>query len=66
MARRKRSIAKAITFRVAATIITVILVFFFTDNLNLASTIGFLDLISKLILYYLHERAWNIVSLGKE
>lgn len=60
----KRSIAKAFTFRIIATITTVILVLIFTNSLALAGIIGILDLSSKLILYYIHERAWDKVSWG--
>jgi len=60
----KRSIAKTFTFRIIATITTIILVLIFTRNLALAGTIGVLDLSSKLIIYYLHERAWGKVSWG--
>lgn len=63
---QKRSIVKTITFRIIATITTVILVLIFTENLALASIIGVLDLISKLIIYYLHERVWNKVSWGEK
>lgn len=66
MEMQKRSIVKTITFRIIATITTVILVLIFTENLALASIIGVLDLISKLIIYYLHERVWNKVSWGEK
>lgn len=66
METQKRSIVKTITFRIIATITTVILVLIFTENLALASIIGVLDLISKLIIYYLHERVWNKVSWGEK
>jgi len=61
---RKRSIVKTITFRIIASITTMILVFIFTDNFTLAGIIGILDLISKLAIYYLHERVWNKTSWG--
>ena len=61
---QKRSITKTITFRIIATLTTMILVYIFTRSLALANTIGVLDLVSKLILYYLHERAWDRVKWG--
>ena len=64
MEQRKRSILKAITFRFIATIATAVLVLMFTNNLALAGIIGGLDLITKLIIYYLHERVWNKVTWG--
>ena len=61
---RKRSLVKALTFRIIATITTFLLIYIITGNLGLSSAIGLLDLIIKLILYYFHERAWNKVSWG--
>lgn len=63
---RKRSIAKTFTFRIIATITTMVLVLVFTGNFALAGVIGVLDLVSKLIIYYLHERVWNKISWGCE
>lgn len=60
-----RSWAKAISFRIIATIATVIIVFIITGNLSLASVIGGMDMIIKLFLYYLHERAWGKIIWGK-
>ena len=61
----KRTIAKTITFRIIATITTMVLVLIFTGNLTLAGAIGALDLVSKLMIYYVHERVWNKFSWGK-
>ena len=64
MESHKRSLAKTISFRIIATITTAILVLIFTNNFVLASTIGVFDFSSKLIIYYLHERTWNMLSWG--
>ena len=61
---RKRSIIKSITWRILATLTTMILVFIFTGNLVMALGIGFFEVISKMILYYFHERIWQKISLG--
>ncbi len=61
----KRTIAKTITFRIIATITTMILVLIFTGNWTLAGAVGALDLVSKLMIYYVHERVWNNLSWGK-
>ncbi|GAG14196.1 unnamed protein product [marine sediment metagenome] len=63
---RKKSIVKAITWRAIATITTMTIVFIVTGKLALAGVVGGFDLTIKLILYYLHERAWNKVSWGKK
>jgi len=61
---RERTIAKAVTFRLLASLITVILVAIFTGNVQLAGDIGLLDFIIKIITYYLHERTWDRIKWG--
>ncbi|UCE36421.1 MAG: DUF2061 domain-containing protein [Thermoplasmata archaeon] len=63
---QKRSIAKTFTFRILATITTMVLVLIFTGDLALAGVVGILDLVSKLLIYYVHERVWNKISWGFE
>ena len=65
METRKRTVVKSITFRIIATIATVILVIAFTGDMAIAGLVGGLDLISKLIIYYLHERTWGKIRWGK-
>ena len=65
METHKRTLAKTITFRIIATITTVILVLTFTGDYALAGIIGVLDVISKLVIYYLHERVWHKVRWGR-
>ena len=60
-----RSIMKSITFRILATITTMILVYVFFRRLDLAAVIGGLEIVLKLVLYFFHERAWDRVSWGK-
>jgi len=62
--RKRRSVLKAITWRVLASIITMILVWIFSGNITLALSVGILEIIAKIIFYYLHERAWGSVSWG--
>jgi uncharacterized membrane protein len=60
-----RSIVKTFTWRFVATIITVFLVYLVTKEISLSIGVGILDLIYKLLFYYLHERTWNVVKWGK-
>ncbi len=60
-----RSLVKAITWRIIASITTFILAFVITGHLALSAGIGIGDVIAKFILYFLHERAWDRVSWGK-
>jgi uncharacterized membrane protein len=55
---RTRSLMKAITFRILASAMTGLTFFVFTNNHELAIGFGAVDFITKLILFYLHERAW--------
>ena len=63
---RKRSFVKAICWRAIATSTTVVLVFLFTGEVELAASIGVLDVTSKLLFYYAHERVWDRITWGKE
>jgi len=66
MENRARSLAKAITFRIGATLITILLVFLFTGSLIISTAVGSLEFILKIFFYYLHERIWNLFSFGRK
>ena len=61
----KRSVAKAISWRALATITTMAVVFIFTRRAALALGIGAVEVVAKLLFYYLHERVWNAIGWGK-
>jgi len=63
---RKRSLAKMLSWRVIATVITMTLVFLFTGELSLAAGVGIFEVILKVAFYYGHERAWNMVRWGRK
>lgn len=63
---RKISIIKGITWRLVGTLDTIFLAWLFTGNLNFAVKIGGIELITKVALYYLHERLWNFLNIGKK
>tara|TARA_R100000458_G_C8265913_1_gene240970 strand:+ start:775 stop:981 length:207 start_codon:yes stop_codon:yes gene_type:complete len=56
---RKRSAFKTMTWRILATTDTFVLSFFITGNLVFAGSIASVEVLTKLILYYWHERLWN-------
>ena len=60
-----RSIAKAISYRLLGSISTALIVFVFSGNAKISAGIGALDVVTKLALYYLHERVWNYVPYGR-
>jgi uncharacterized membrane protein len=54
----KRHIAKTISWRLIGTIDTIAISYFVTGSLGTGLSIGASELISKMVLYYLHERLW--------
>jgi len=62
--RKRRSVLKAITWRVLASLTTMVLVWVFSENLTLALSIGILETILKMFFYYFHERTWGKISWG--
>ena len=60
-----KTIMKTITWRVLATLATIILVYIFTGKLKTAAGVGVVDVILKTILYYGHERLWARVRWGE-
>jgi len=60
-----RSVAKTVSWRTVGTLDTVIISYFITGDLTMAASIGSIELFTKMILYYFHERAWNKISFGK-
>lgn len=57
-----RSVVKAITWRVVGTIDTMIISWIITGEISMALSIGFIEVITKMILYYGHERVWNLIK----
>ena len=62
--KRYRSILKTISWRVTGTLDTIVISYFITGQLKWAISIGFIEVFTKLILYYFHERLWNKLSIG--
>jgi len=60
-----RSIAKAVSWRIVATLTTMLLVYVFTGNLLVSGGVGLTELLSKLLIYYVHERVWNAIGFGR-
>jgi adenylylsulfate kinase len=65
METRRRSMIKALSWRVLAAIITTIVVLAMTGKMEFAAKVGALDTTIKLLIYFLHERAWNKISYGR-
>jgi len=63
--KHSRSLVKAVTYRIVASLTTFILVWIFTRQVNLALGVGIFDVLLKIAFYYFHERAWNKLDWGK-
>jgi len=60
-----RSIAKAFSWRIVGTLDTLIISYVLTGKIALAASIASIDFVTKMILYFFHERAWNLIGWGK-
>lgn len=54
----KRHLLKTISWRIIGTIDTMLLSWLITGSWKLGLTIGGVEVITKMILYFLHERVW--------
>ncbi|KAA1244615.1 DUF2061 domain-containing protein [Aquimarina sp. RZ0] len=60
-----RSIVKAISWRVVGTLDTLIVSYILTGQMALATSIASIDFVTKMILYFFHERIWNRIKWGR-
>lgn len=60
----RRSFAKAVSWRITGTIDTFIISFIVTGKATIAGSIAGVELMTKIGLYYLHERIWALISWG--
>ena len=56
-----RSLGKAFSWRVVATVTTATIAYVVTGEVGTALTIGGIEFVLKFFIYYLHERAWTLV-----
>lgn len=61
-----RIVVKAVSWRFLATCDTIFLSWLFTGAVGVALRIGFSEVITKIGLFYLHERIWERLSFGIE
>lgn len=61
-----RSVMKALSWRVTGTVATTALVFVFTRRLALSVAVGGLEFVTKIGIYWLHERMWDRLRFGKK
>ena len=56
---RSKSIMKTLTWRVVASTDTLIIAWVLTGNFKVAGSIMSIEIVTKMFLYYVHERTWN-------
>ena len=52
------SLAKGVSWRIIGTIDTIIISYLITGQMKFALSIGSIEVFSKIILFYFHDRAW--------
>jgi len=61
----KRSVLKTVSWRIVGTLDTVFISWLITGKLALAFSIGTIELVTKMLLYFFHERVWENIKWGK-
>jgi len=62
---KKRTLVKTITWRVTASLTTFLIAWILTGDLLIGISIGSIEAIAKIFLYYYHERIWNNINWAK-
>jgi len=60
---QKRHIAKSITWRIIGTLDTMMLAWIISGNMLDGFKIGMFELLTKMVLYYFHERIWIKINV---
>ena len=62
---KSRSISKSISWRILASCDTMLISYLITGSIAIAASIGSIEVLTKMFLYYFHERVWDRVEYGK-
>ena len=62
---KTRSIGKSISLRILASCDTMLISYVITRSFKIAAAIGSIEVLTKMVLYYFHERAWNKFAFGR-
>ncbi|SDH01865.1 DUF2061 domain-containing protein [Winogradskyella thalassocola] len=54
----KRHVAKTITWRIIGTLDTLLLSWFISGDFSIGVQMGAYEMVTKMVLYYVHERVW--------
>lgn len=61
-----RSLFKSISWRITGTLDTMLISYIITGSFKTAASIGTVEVFTKMLLYFIHERIWNRIKLGKK
>lgn len=61
-----RSVVKGLSWRVIATLVTTIVVFYISGEVSMALVAGLSDSLVKIGLFWGHERLWQTVRWGRK
>ena len=64
--RKKRSLRKTVTWRTVATTDTILIARLITGSWTVGFGIASIEVVTKMVLYYLHERGWAALDWGLE
>lgn len=64
--RFSRSLIKSVSWRIIGTLDTIVISYVITGRLAFALSIGGIEMITKMVLYVVHERIWNKIKWGKK
>ncbi|MBV6429314.1 MAG: hypothetical protein KIPDCIKN_03865 [Haliscomenobacter sp.] len=59
-----RSVLKGITWRILGTLDTMVISYLITGSVKWAVSIGGVEVFTKILLYYIHERLWQFIPRG--
>lgn len=60
----QRHLLKTVTWRIVGTLDTMFLAWIISGNPMIGLKVGFAEVITKMVLYYLHERTWYKINFG--
>ena len=59
---QKRTMVKTITWRITVSLTTFLIAWMLTGDILVGASIGSIEAIAKIFLYYFHERIWTNIS----
>ncbi|MGN6550604.1 MAG: DUF2061 domain-containing protein [Pararhizobium sp.] len=60
-----RSIVKAVSWRATGSVDTFVLSWLITGSVKFAGSIASVEVVTKIVLYYCHERVWAVIPFGR-